>query len=159
MTPLTSLVVVKPNETSAVDAEAVRPGGSRPQFASASGGKQSSQFILICHMFSAFRTSIKYADSFSFLYFYVNVLCLSLIHIYACDLNCVCSFRMSFLFVFVCLYISNCSRVSNFPVIMEALETLLREGNGATRKNAFQLHAAASRAVSYTHLDVYKRQI
>ena len=24
----------------------------------------------------------------------------------ACDLNCVCSFRMSFLFVFVCLYIS-----------------------------------------------------
>ena len=32
----------------------------------------------------------------------------------ACDLNCVCSFRMSFLFVFVCLYISNCSRVSSF---------------------------------------------
>ena len=27
----------------------------------------------------------------------------------ACDLNCVCSFRMSFLFVFMCLYISNCS--------------------------------------------------
>ena len=27
-----------------------------------------------------------------------------------CDLNCVCSFRMSFLFVFVCFYISNCSR-------------------------------------------------
>ena len=42
----------------------------------------------------------------------------------ACDLNCICSFRMSFLFVFVCLYISNCSR-----------------------------------AVSYTHLDVYKRQV
>ena len=41
----------------------------------------------------------------------------------ACDFNCVCSFRMSFLCVFVCLYISNCSR-----------------------------------AVSYTHLDVYKRQ-
>ena len=32
----------------------------------------------------------------------------------ACDLNCVCSFSMSFLFVFVCLYISNCSRVSSF---------------------------------------------
>ena len=32
----------------------------------------------------------------------------------ACDLKCVCSFRMSFLFVFVCLYISNCSRVSSF---------------------------------------------
>ena len=32
----------------------------------------------------------------------------------ACDLNCVCSFRMSFLFVFVGLYISNCSRVSSF---------------------------------------------
>lgn len=33
----------------------------------------------------------------------------------------------------------------NFPVILEALETLSREGNSATRKNAFQLHAAASR--------------
>ena len=33
----------------------------------------------------------------------------------ACDLNCVCSFRMSFLYyVFVCLYISNCSSVSSF---------------------------------------------
>ena len=31
-----------------------------------------------------------------------------------CDLNCVCSFRMSFLCVFVCLYISNCSRVFSF---------------------------------------------
>lgn len=33
----------------------------------------------------------------------------------------------------------------NFPVILEALENLSREGNNATRKNAFQLHAAASR--------------
>lgn len=31
----------------------------------------------------------------------------------------------------------------NFPVILEALENLSREGNSATRKNAFQLHAAA----------------
>ncbi|CAB3240454.1 unnamed protein product [Arctia plantaginis] len=31
----------------------------------------------------------------------------------------------------------------NFPVILEALENLSREGNNATRKNAFQLHAAA----------------
>lgn len=30
MTPLTSLVVVKPNSTSAVDAEAVQPGNRRP---------------------------------------------------------------------------------------------------------------------------------
>lgn len=33
----------------------------------------------------------------------------------------------------------------NFPIIMGALETLSREGNSATRKNAYQLHAAASR--------------
>lgn len=33
----------------------------------------------------------------------------------------------------------------NFPIILEALETLSREGNSATRKNAFQLHAAASK--------------
>ncbi|CAB3247518.1 unnamed protein product [Arctia plantaginis] len=31
----------------------------------------------------------------------------------------------------------------NFPVVLEALENLSREGNSATRKNAFQLHAAA----------------
>ena len=31
----------------------------------------------------------------------------------ACDMNCVCSFRISFLCVFMCLYISNCSRVSS----------------------------------------------
>ncbi|GBP49700.1 52 kDa repressor of the inhibitor of the protein kinase [Eumeta japonica] len=31
----------------------------------------------------------------------------------------------------------------NFPVILEALENLSREGNSATRKNAFQFHAAA----------------
>lgn len=33
----------------------------------------------------------------------------------------------------------------NLPIILEALQTLSREGNSATRKSAFQLHAAASR--------------
>lgn len=33
----------------------------------------------------------------------------------------------------------------NLPVILEALQTLSQEGNSATRKNAFQLHAATSR--------------
>lgn len=37
----------------------------------------------------------------------------------------------------------------NFPVILEALENLSREGNNATRKNAFQLHAAASASITY----------
>ncbi|VEN51205.1 unnamed protein product [Callosobruchus maculatus] len=36
--------------------------------------------------------------------------------------------------------------VENFPTIMEALETLSREGNSATRKNAYQLHATASKS-------------
>lgn len=34
----------------------------------------------------------------------------------------------------------------NFCAIMEALETLSRDGNNATRKHAYQLHAAASKA-------------
>ena len=59
----------------------------------------------------------------------------------ACDLNCVCSFRMSFLFVFVCLYVSNCSRVSSFrPFVCTCRMFMLL-------------------SVSYTHLDVYKRQV
>nr|XP_022905212.1 uncharacterized protein LOC111417225 [Onthophagus taurus] len=33
----------------------------------------------------------------------------------------------------------------NLPVILEALQTLSQEGNSATRKSAFQLHAATSR--------------
>ena len=37
-----------------------------------------------------------------------------------CDLNCVCSFRMMFLCVFVCLCISSCSRVASFQTFVQA---------------------------------------
>ena len=54
-----------------------------------------------------------------------------------CDLNCVCSFRMSFLFVFVCLYISNCSRVSSFrPFVCTCSKMCIRDRRNHFRNGA-----------------------
>ena len=57
----------------------------------------------------------------------------------ACDMSCVCSFRMLFLLVFVCLYI---------PVVVECLVFGL-----------LCVRVECPCSVSYTHLDVYKRQV